>query len=67
MVNCKAVTIHYQRILITVTTVLISNEETKKNCIFGTAMPGHQESLKLRPRPRVKIDVALTYFQHTYG
>ena len=20
------------------------------NCIFGTAMPGHQESLKLRPR-----------------
>ena len=50
MAYFKAVTIHYKTILIFVTTVLKSNEETEKNCIFGTAMPGHQESLKLRPR-----------------
>ena len=27
----------------------MSNEETEKNCIFGTARLGNQESLKLRP------------------
>ena len=44
MAYFKAVTHLYQRKLIF---VLISNEETEKNCIFGNAMPGDQESLKL--------------------
>ena len=49
MADFKALTIHYQRILIFVKIVLISNEETEKNCIFGSVMPVHQDSLKLRP------------------
>ena len=44
MAYFKAVTIQYQRKLIF---VLISNEKMEKNCIFGNAMPGDHESLKL--------------------
>ena len=62
MAHFKAVTIPYQIIVIMfVTTVLMSNEETEKNCIFGTAMPGHQESLKLRPRPRLPLHTFIIY------
>ena len=65
MANFKAVIIQYQRINKVVTIVLISYEETEKNCIFGTAMLGHQESLKIKTyASRVKIEVALTYFHH---
>ena len=32
-----------------VTIVLISNEETEKNIIFGSAMLGYQDSLRIRP------------------
>ena len=49
MAYFKAASIHYQIILIVVTIVVIINEETEKNCIFVSAIPGHQESLKLRP------------------
>ena len=49
MAYFKAIFIHYQRIFIIVTIVLKSNEETEKNSNFGSAMPGHHDSLKLRP------------------
>jgi hypothetical protein len=49
MAYFKARFIHYQRIFIIVTIVLKSNEDTEKNNIFGSAMPGHHDSLKLRP------------------